>query len=146
MNLTHFDSYKMIPRHGDPGRLLDAFMPRFEREETAAGYDWVPAVDIKAAGNSYIIHADVPGIKPENIDVSLEDGVLTIRGERRFDGEEAKDGYRHVERVRGTFYRRFTIPDMADQERVTARCNDGVLEVVIEKQEKALPRKIAVNS
>ena len=70
---------------------------------------------------------------------------MTICGERRFEDEETKDGYKRIERVRGTFYRRFTIPDTANQEKVVARCNDGVLEIVIEKQEKALPRKIAVN-
>lgn len=146
MNLKNYDPYGMIPRHGDVSRLLNALMPHVEREEAAAGYDWVPAVDIKEQGNRYIIHADVPGIKPEDIDVSLEDSVLTIRGERRFDNEETKDGYQRVERVRGTFYRRFTIPDTADQEKVIAKCNDGVLEVVIEKQQRALPKKIAVSS
>jgi len=136
----------MVPRNSDINRLLDSLMPRFEREETAAGYDWAPAVDIKEEENSYIIHADVPGVKPEDIDVSLEDGILTICGERQFNNEETRDNYRRVERVRGTFYRRFTMPDIADQDKVTARCNDGVLKVVIEKQERALPKKIAVNS
>lgn len=146
MNLTHYDAYAMKPRNGELGRLFDTLMPRFERAETAAGYDWAPAVDIREDDDSYIIHADVPGIKPADIDVSLEDGVLTIRGERRLDNQQAGDGYRRVERVTGTFYRRFTIPDTADQEKVTARCNDGVLEIAIEKQEKAMPRKIAVNA
>lgn len=149
MSLIHYDPYRMVTRDSDFGRLFDAFnamLPRGEREDTAAGYDWSPAVDIKEKDGRYTIHADVPGIKPENIDVSLEDGVLTIRGERKFDNEQNKDGYRRVERVRGTFYRRFSLPDTADQEKVTAKCQDGVLEVVIEKQEKVLPKKITVNA
>ncbi len=146
MNLTHYDGYAMKPRNGELCCLFDTLMPCFEREETAAGCDWAPAVDIREDDNSYLIHADVPGIKPADIDVSLEDGVLTIRGERRLDNQRAGDGYRRVERVTGTFYRRFTIPDTADQEKVTARCNDGVLEIAIEKQAKAMPRKIAVNA
>lgn len=146
MSLINYAPYRAVPHNGDIGRLFGSFIPRFEREEAAAGYDWAPAVDIKEEESSYIIHADVPGIKPEDIDVSLEDGVLTICGERRFDNEQTRDGYRRVERVRGTFYRRFTMSDTADQDKVTARCNDGVLEVVIEKQEKSLPRKIVVKS
>ena len=149
MSMIHYEPYRMVTRDGDIGRLFDAFnafLPRYEREDTAAGYDWSPAVDIKEADGSYTIHADVPGIAPEDIDVSLEDGVLTIRGERKFDREETKDGYKRVERVRGAFYRRFSLPDTADQEKVTAKCKDGVLEVVIEKQEKVLPKKITVNA
>ena len=80
------------------------------------------------------------------IDISVEDGVLTIRGERKFDNEEDKNSYKRIERVRGTFFRRFNLPDTADQNKVTAKCKDGVLEVVIEKQEKVLPRKITIHN
>ncbi len=146
MSLINYDPYRLATRNSELNRLFDSFLPRYEREETAAGYDWTPAVDIKEENNSYVIHADVPGIKPEDIDLSLEDGVLTIRGERKFDNEETKDGYKRVERVRGTFYRRFNLPDTADQESVSANCKDGVLEVVINKQEKVLPKKIKVNA
>lgn len=148
MNLTHYEPYRLLSRtrSGELNHLLNSLLPRYEHEDTAAGYDWSPAVDIKEENNGYIIHADVPGIKPEDIDLSLEDGVLTIRGERKSDKEEAKDGYRRIERISGVFYRRFNLPDTADQEKVTARCTDGVLEVVIEKQEKVLPKKIKVNT
>ena len=146
MSMIHYDPYRMTSRGNDLNRLFEGLFPRQEREETAAGYDWSPAVDIKEEGNCYLIHADVPGIKPEDIDVSLEDGVLTIKGERKFDNEETKDGYKRIERARGTFYRRFSLPDTVDHNKVTAKCSDGVLEVAIEKQEKILPKKITVNS
>ena len=149
MSMIHYEPYGMAARGGDIGRLFDAFsafLPRHECEDTAAGYDWSPAVDIKEEGGGYVIRADVPGIAPDDIDVSLEDGVLAIRGERKFDSEEAKEGYRRVERAYGVFTRRFSLPDTADQEKVTAKCENGVLEVAIEKQEKTLPKKIAVNA
>lgn len=146
MSLIHYEPYRLLSRNNELNRLFDSFLPNFEREDVAAAYDWTPAVDIREEGNRYIIHADVPGIKPEDIELSLEDGVLIIRGERQLNDEKISDGYRRVERVRGSFYRRFSLPDTADHEKVTAKCTDGVLEVVIEKQDKVLPRKIKVNA
>lgn len=146
MNMIHYEPYRLLGRAGDFNRLLSGFFPRMDDEETTAGYDWSPAVDIKEEDNRYLIHADVPGIKPEDIDVSMEDGVLTIKGERKFDKEEDKEGYKRIERVRGSFYRRFSLPDTADQNKVSAHCKDGVLEVTIEKQEKLQPKKITVKS
>ena len=145
MTMIPYNPYRTMMRNNEFGRLFDSLFPRFEEDQTATGYDWAPAVDIKEEDHRYIIHADVPGIQPEDIDVSLEDDVLTIRGERKFDNEEEKEGYKRVERVRGTFFRRFNLPDTADQNKVTAKCKDGVLEVVIEKQEKVLPKKITIN-
>lgn len=146
MSMIPYTPYRTAFRHGDFDRLLHSLFPRFEEDETETGYDWTPAVDIKEENHSYIIHADVPGIKPEDIDVSLEEGVLTIRGERKFENEEEKEGYKRIERMRGTFFRRFNLPDTADQDKVKARCKDGVLEVTIEKQDKVLPKKITIDS
>ncbi|MCW8963794.1 MAG: Hsp20/alpha crystallin family protein [Gammaproteobacteria bacterium] len=146
MSMISYNPYRSSLRGADLNRLFNGLFPRMEEEETAAGYDWSPAVDIKEEGNCYAIHADVPGIKPEDIDISVEDGVLTIRGERKFDNEEDKDSYKRIERARGTFFRRFNLPDTADQNKVTAKCKDGVLKVVIEKQDKVLPRKITIHS
>lgn len=146
MSMIQYNPYRSALRNNDFQRLFNSLLPRYEEEETVTGYDWSPAVDIKEEADTYLIHADVPGIKPEDIDISLEDDVLTIRGERKYDNEENKDGYKRVERVRGTFFRRFNLPDTADQGNVTANCKDGVLEIVIKKQEKVLPRKITINS
>ena len=145
MTMIPYNPYRTMMRNNELGRLFDSLLPRFDDDQTATGYDWTPAVDIKEEDHRYIIHADVPGIQPEDIDVSLEDDVLTIRGERKLDKEEEKEGYKRIERVRGSFFRRFNLPDTADQNKVTAKCKDGVLEVVIEKQEKVLPKKITIN-
>jgi len=145
MSMISYNPYRSSLRGSDLNQLFNGLFPRMEEEETAAGYDWSPAVDIKEEDDCYAIHADVPGIKPEDIDISVEDGVLTIRGERKFDIEEDKNSYKRIERVRGSFFRRFNLPDTADQNKVTAKCKDGVLEVVIEKQGKVLPRKITIH-
>ena len=120
----------------------------FETEQPSGGMvtaaDWVPAVDIKETDKAFIITADVPGVDPKDIEVNMENDVLTIRGERKEEKEEEKEGYKRIERVRGTFYRRFTLPDTADAEKISAKSKNGVLEITIPKQEKVQPRKIEV--
>jgi HSP20 family protein len=106
--------------------------------------DWAPAVDIKENEDSYILHADIPGVEPKDIQIDMEDGVLTVRGERHSDTEDEGENYRRVERVRGTFFRRFSLPDTADAENISAKSNHGVLEVTIPKQAKVKPRRITV--
>jgi HSP20 family protein len=101
-------------------------------------------VDIKEEAERFVIHADVPGVDPKDIEVTMEDGVLTIRGERKSESREEQDGWKRVERVSGQFFRRFTLPDTADAEGISATGANGVLEVIIPKQAKAQPRKIQV--
>ncbi|MFO1425092.1 MAG: Hsp20/alpha crystallin family protein [Candidatus Competibacteraceae bacterium] len=118
---------------------------RFGDEE--AGHmlaDWMPAVDIKEEPNQFVIHADLPGVDIKDIEVTLENGVLTLKGQRASEKKEETERYRRVERVRGTFLRRFSLPDVADAEKVSAKCKDGVLEMVVPKREAAQPRKIAI--
>jgi len=144
MNMIHYEPYRLLNRAGDFNRLFADLLPGYEQEESAADYDWTPAVDLKEEDNRYLIHADVPGVKAENIDVSLEDGVLTIKGNRNYENQGTKDGYTRVERVHGDFYRRFNLPDTADMDKVSAQCKDGVLEIAIEKQHKVSAKKITV--
>ena len=106
--------------------------------------DWAPAVDIKEENNHYLITADIPGVKPEEIDIHMEDGILTIKGERESNKEEERENYKRIERSHGVFYRRFTMPDNADAEKISAKSEHGVLEVSIPKKEAAQARKILV--
>ncbi|MBK8509925.1 MAG: Hsp20/alpha crystallin family protein [Candidatus Competibacter sp.] len=108
--------------------------------------DWAPAVDIKEEANQFVIHADLPGVNLNDLEVTLENGVLSLKGQRASDSDETTEQYRRVERVRGTFLRRFSLPDVADAEKVSAKCRDGVLEVVVPKREAAQPRKIAIET
>lgn len=134
--------FKELERSFEPRAGLSAG----EDTSTIATVDWIPAVDIKEEQDRFVLLADIPGVDPKDIDVSMENGVLTIKGERKFETEQEREGYKRIERVRGTFYRRFSLPDTADAEKISAKGKDGVLEIVIPKHERTKPRKIAVSS
>jgi HSP20 family protein len=108
------------------------------------GSDWTPAVDIKEEADRYLLHADIPGVKAADIEVSMDKGVLTIKGERKHESTESKEGFKRVERSHGVFMRRFSLPDGVDGENISASSKDGVLEVVIPKSEPEKPRRIEV--
>jgi HSP20 family protein len=142
MNITRFEPWYLMNRlHRD----LDRLMTPGEEPQTAV-VDWVPAVDVREEDAQFVIHADLPGVDPKNIEITLEKGELTIRGRRELEKREEKAGFRRVERVSGEFYRRFTLPDTADSHAVKARHTNGVLEVTIPKQAQVLPRKVSVEA
>lgn len=148
MSLVRYEPWGLLNQlRGEMDRLFDNRLPRYgdDRDQLATS-DWVPAVDIREEENRYVIHADVPGVDPSDIDVNMEDGVLSIKGQRHSETMDEREGYKRVERVRGSFYRRFSLPDTADADAISAKCKDGVLEIVIPKQAKVLPKRIAVQS
>ena len=106
--------------------------------------DWTPAVDVKESDNAFTIIADIPGVDPKDIEVHMENGILTIKGEREAEKKEEKEGYKRIERSYGSFYRRFTMPDTANADKIAAKSKNGVLEITIPKHEKVQPRKISV--
>ncbi len=107
--------------------------------------DWSPSVDIEEDANQYLIKADLPGVDKENIDVKLENGMLSIRGEKSTETETDKGGKHHRrERFHGTFARSFTLPDSIDADKVDAAYKDGVLTLAIPKVEKARPKSIDI--
>lgn len=106
--------------------------------------DWVPAVDIREKTDCFILTADLPGVDPENIEVTMDDGVLTIQGSRTSETSEDHSNYQRYERANGKFLRRFSLPDTADGESISAESRLGVLAVSIPKQEKPEARKISV--
>ena len=105
---------------------------------------WRPAVDIREEDDRFVIRADIPGVDPKDIEITMDQGVLAIKGERSSDKQEASNGYERVERASGTFTRRFALPDTADAEKIEATGKDGVLEIVLPKLEKVQPRRITV--
>ena len=117
------------------------------RSRTAAGQERnrAPAVDIREEENRYLLSADIPGVDRENIEIVVENGVLTLKGERT--GETGINGqhYRHRERMHGTFMRQFTLPETVDTQNISATVKDGVLDVVIPKQAKPQPTRITIN-
>jgi len=146
MSLVRYEPWGLLNQlHGEIDRLFDNRLPTYgdDRDQLATS-DWVPAVDIREEDSRYVIHADVPGVKPEDIEVQMEDGVLSVTGHRESETAERREDYRRVERVRGSFFRRFALPDTADAEAISAKCKDGVLEIVIPKQVKVQPKRIKV--
>ena len=119
---------------------------RFGDEETSnlTTSDWAPAVDIKEEENAYIIQADLPGVESKDIEITLEKGVLTLKGQRVSETKEETEKYRRVERVRGAFLRRFSLPETVETDKVSAKYTNGVLEVTVPKGSATQPRKITV--
>ena len=140
-----------MPRY-EPWSLLNQLQRELERTyetknsgtETAATAEWTPAVDIKEEADRYVLWADLPGVNPDAIDIMMENGILTLKGERATEATERRDGLKRAERVYGSFYRRFSLPDTADAEGITASCNGGVLEITIPKKAAVQPKKIQV--
>jgi len=107
--------------------------------------NWAPAVDIQENEHNFVIHADLPGVDKDKIDVSMENNQLSIKGERNQVKEESHKGFVRTERVTGSFYRRFTLPETADGDNISAKIEKGVLEVTIPKKEVAKARSITVS-
>jgi HSP20 family protein len=148
MSLVRYEPWGLLNQlHGEIDRLFDSRVPKYgdDRDQLATS-DWVPAVDIREEEGRYVIHADVPGVNPDDIEVNMENGVLSIRGERQTESKEEREGYKRVERVRGSFFRRFSLPDTADADGISAKSSEGVLEIVIPKQAKVMPKRIKVES
>lgn len=143
MRVYQYDPWTIIDRFSrEIGRLAEARVSD-EAGSNVVTSDWAPAVDIQEKEDRYVLFADVPGIDPSRIEVNMENGCLSIRGERSLNGEDRRE-YKRIERPRGTFYRRFSMPDSADASRITARYDKGVLEITIPKHEKLQPRRITI--
>lgn len=145
MNLVRFEPWSfadLVQRDFD--RLAGRRVGRDSVETSVS--DWAPAVDIVEEKDRFVLRADVPGVAREDIEVAMEEGVLTISGERHTERHEDAEGVKRFERVSGKFYRRFTLPETADAEGIAARSANGILEVTIPKQPEVQPRRITVEA
>lgn len=133
---AHRDFFNEMSRWLDSNANNDA--------SSAATADWVPPVDIEEYKDRFVLYADVPGVDPKDIDITLENDVLTLSGSRPAAAESKEIQTRRTERANGRFYRRFSLPDTVDAESVSASGKNGTLEVVIPKRPASQPRKIAV--
>lgn len=145
MSVTRYEPWSLQrDLWNEMGRALER-MQQSDDASSGATADWVPPVDIEESKDKFVIYADVPGIDPASIEVTLENGVLTLSGSREGQVEQQDAAERRrVERARGRFYRRFTLPDTADADNVSARGTHGVLEIVIPKRAASQPRRISV--
>ena len=129
-------------------RLLEGslFLGPNSDESSVVTSQWMPLVDIREEPDRFVLHADIPGVDPADIEVQMDKGLLTIKGERRVERAEQHERYSRLERLHGSFHRRFALPDSADPEGITASGSNGVLEILIPKRPESTPRRIQVGS
>jgi HSP20 family protein len=130
----------------DPLANLRLFEDAFTRmlTEPQTNRPWAPAVDIYETENELVLKADVPDVDMKDIDVRVENQTLTIAGERKFDNQDAGNGFHRIERSYGTFVRSFAVPNAFDTENVAAAYKNGVLTVTLPKKEAAKPRQVKI--
>jgi HSP20 family protein len=129
--------------HRDMDDLFGSFLGGFPTWGEKAVW---PAIDVTEDENALTVHAEVPGCKAEDIDISVQNNVLTIGGQKKNETEKKEQGYYHIERSYGSFRRDITLPSDVDSAKVEASCKDGVLTVKLPKEEKAKPTKIKVKA
>jgi HSP20 family protein len=125
-------------------RLFDDAGRGWKGDEAVATTTWSPAVDIFETEGDIVVKAEIPGMDANDITLHLENNVLTLKGERRFEKETKEENYHRIERSYGTFSRAFSIPSMVDDERIRADYKEGVLKIVLPKKEQAKPKQIRI--
>lgn len=127
-------------------QLMDEWLdgPMHELESTAGA--WSPRADIEETDEGFVLHAELPGVDPDDIEVTVEDNTVTVRGERRFYDERTEEGFRRIERRFGAFHRSIRLPAPVNADAIQARHDNGVLTVTIPMQADATPRRIKVGT
>jgi HSP20 family protein len=142
--LTRFEPFRGVSSLQDQINRL--FNETFDRSSGEANLTtWAPAVDIYETEHELVVKADLPDVKPEDLDIRVENNILTIRGERKFEKKVNEDNYLRVERSYGSFSRSFSLANTVNTEAIKADYKDGVLTLVIPKREEAKPKQIKVN-
>jgi len=146
MNITRWDPFRELEDVSSRlSRVLGAPALRQGLDERDEGFaNWAPAVDVEETEGEYLVKADLPDVKREDVKVGIEDGILGIEGERRMEKEEKGKRLHRVERAYGRFVRRLAVPTGVDARKVAAEFKDGVLRVHLPKSEEAKPRSIDV--
>ena len=127
-------------------RLFDeSYRGRQAGEDWALGGSWAPAVDIYEQNGNIVLQAELPGLDPKDVDVRVENNVLTLRGQRKLEETVTKDSFHRVERSYGSFTRSFTLPNVVDTEKIQATYKDGVLRLTLPTKEEAKPKQIVIN-
>lgn len=137
---------------GMPGNFQDEIKQVFDRflgetdsdQSNVVTSQWAPRVDIKEEAERFVIQADIPGVDPKDIEINMDNGILSIKGERKTEARQETQRYSRVERSHGLFHRRFALPDSANPDAVTASGRHGVLEISIPKRPETKPRRIEV--
>ena len=145
MHMTRFEPWSIVDLlHRDLDRIAKR---RYDGDapDTAVA-QWTPAIDIVEEKNRFALRADLPGVDPNDIEISMDAGTLTISGSRLTERQSQDGGISHFERSSGRFYRRFSLPDTADADNIKARSKDGILEVDIPKKPEVQARRISIEA
>lgn len=147
MNLVKWDPFRELEDVSNRlNRIFGRVASRAEPErEMLAVADWMPSVDISETDTAYLVKAETPGVKKEDVKVTIHDGMLTIQGERKQEKEEKGKKFHRVECSYGSFVRSFRLPDDADENSVKAEFKDGMINVTLNKSEKAKPKQVNVS-
>lgn len=145
--LTRWDPFRELTTLQDRMNRLfqESYAPLGRREENLGMGTFVPPVDVYEDEHNITLKMEVPGIDQKDIDVRLENNVLTVHGERKFEKDEKQENYQRIERSYGSFTRSFTLPSTVDTENVNAEYENGVLKIKLAKKAEAKPKQIKVN-
>lgn len=142
MTVVRYEPWAIVNRlQKDIDRLFGA--PIATAADSGA---WLPPVDIYEEPNRFVITVDLPGVDPKAVSITAEQGVLSVRGRREETAQEGTEGYRRVERIKGDFERRFSLPDTADAQGIRAKASNGVLQIAIPKLAQVQPQRITVEA
>ncbi|HKN37127.1 MAG TPA: Hsp20/alpha crystallin family protein [Terriglobales bacterium] len=147
MAIVRWDPFRDLNMLQDRmNRLFDDAGRTWRTDEPAATTSWSPSVDIFETEGEIVVKAELPGMDRKDIQLNLENNVLSLRGERKFQKETKDDNYHRIERSYGVFSRAFSIPATVDEERIRADYKDGVLKIVLPKKDQAKPKQIKIAS
>jgi HSP20 family protein len=141
--ISRFGPFRTHPLQEQLNRLFNEAFERSSEESSIT--TWAPAVDIYETEHELVVKADLPDVKPEDLDIRVENNILTIRGERKFEKKVNETNYLRVERAYGSFSRSFSLANTVNSEAIKAEYKDGVLTLTIPKKEEAKPKQIKVN-
>ena len=143
--ITRYDPFRSGGLHNEVERMLREAMGSSGDSPVTAGA-FSPALDVHESEDGYTLHVELPGVSPEDVEITLEENVLTISGERSFYDEVDTEDFRRVERRFGRFHRSVRLPDRVAGDGVTARYADGMLTITVPKAEEAKPRRISIDA
>lgn len=131
----------------DMDQLMQRFFSDADQGSTATALaSWTPRIDVEEDDKQFVVKADLPGVDPKDVDISVQDNALVLRGHKKEEKEEKKKNYHRVERFEGQFYREIGLPRSIDADKIQAKCTNGVVTVSIPKKAEAQPKKVAIQS